>query len=409
MGSVVTNTSTPFEAETTEHKMLSFRKYISEIFDSKFDAQPFIEGNDSYTYVFVVGRIKGKGKVFDLPRSSVQLSAMIDELVRTGQVSEPTKDIEAIAYTVVMEQINSRDIPELALLTEIDGIYELGFESRPAEIVPLFTRSQPIRPGPRGKYSIEWDAGTGDDLNIFDASTAAKIINTVMDVAKKLKEQIKPKAVFFGTAEKANPARGRIYKSLAKRAASTLGGLYYELGSFMRKGFGGSSTIANSVAVWFDKSNPLFAESTQPLAELFEKPYSIRMKERAAANFPNGNYIIYTANTKSGLLEIEIANIGPMLPWEISFRVNDSTDLTQANEPFKILSTVLEAVKDFFVRYASEAGEMPSGFSFSAKDKEPGRSKVYMKLVQKFGTKYGYKLARSSSEGGSTLFVFKLD
>lgn len=390
--------------------MLSFLKYITEIFDSKFDAQPFVEGNGSYTYVFVVGRIKGKGKAFDLPRNSVQLSALIDELVRTGQISEPTKDIEAIAYTVVMEQMNSRDIPELALLTEMDGIYELGFESRPAEIVPLFTRSQPIRPGPRGKYSIEWDAGTGDDLNIFDASTAAKIINTVMDVAKKVKARINPKAVFFGTTEKANPARGRIYKSLAQRAASTLGGLYYELGSFMRKAsLGRSITIANSVAVWFDKSNPLFAESTQPLIELFEKPYSIRMKERAAANFPNGNYIIYTANTRSGLLEIEIANIGPNLPWEISFKVNDSTDLTQANEPFRILSTVLEAVKDFFERYSKEAGEMPSGFSFTAKDKEPGRSKVYTKLVQKFGTKYGYRLNRTSSEGGSTLFVFKLD
>jgi hypothetical protein len=385
--------------------MIRFREYISEIFDSKFDAQPFIEGNDSYSYVFVVGRVKGK--TFDLPRSPVQLSARIDELMRTGQISDPYKDIQAMAYTVVMEQINSKDIPELGLLTDLDGVYELGFEAREAQIV--VPHGGAYRPGPKPKYAIEWDAGSGDDLNIFDATTAAKIINTVVDVAKKLKARINPKAVFFGTTSKANPARGRIYKSLAKRAASTLGGLYYELGSFMRKGFGGSTTIANAVAVWFDKSNPLFAESTQPLAELFEKPYSIRMKERAAANFPNGNYIIYTANTKSGLLEIEIANIGPMLPWEISFRVNDSTDLTQANEPFKILSTVLEAVKDFFVRYASEAGEMPSGFSFSAKDKEPGRSKVYMKLVQKFGTKYGYKLARSSSEGGSTLFVFKLD
>jgi hypothetical protein len=386
--------------------MLSFRKYIAEIFDSKFDAQPFIEGNDSYTYLFLVGRVKGKA--FDLPRDPVQLSALIEELMRTGQVSDPFKDIQAMAYTVVMEQIKSKEIPELGLLTDLDGVYELGFEAREAQIVvPHGGRN---RPGPKPKYAIEWDAGSGDDLNIFDATTAAKIINTVVDIAKKVKARINPKAVFFGTTTKANPARGRIYKSLAKRAASTLGGLYYELGSFMRKGIiGGNTTIANAVAVWFDKSNPLFAESTQPLAELFEKPYSIRMSERSPANFPNGNYIIYTANTKSGLLEIEVANIGPMLPWEISFKVNDSTNLTQANEPFKIMATVLEAVKDFFERYTKEAGEMPSGFSFTAKDKESSRSKVYLKMVQKFGTKYGYKLDRSSSEGGSTLFVFKLD
>lgn len=385
--------------------MKRFNEYITEIFDSKFDAQPFIEGKGMYSYLFIIGRVKGvKGKVFGIPHDP---DATIAELIRTKQIVDPVKDIEVIGYTVDMQRVTAKELPELGLIdmNDLDRVYELSFSARPAEIVPLYTK----RTTP--SYGLEWDEGSGDDLNIWDAATAAKIINTVMDVAKKVKARTNIRGVLLGTSTKANPARSRIYSTLAKRAASTLGGVYHELGSLMRKGILGGDTLANAVAVWFDKSNPLFAfaESTQPLAELFEKPYSIRMKERAAANFPNGNYIIYTANTRSGLLEIEIANIGPNLPWEISFKVNDSTDLTKANEPFRILSTVLEAVKDFFERYSKEAGEMPSGFSFTAKDKEPGRSKVYTKLVQKFGTKYGYRLDRTSSESGSTLFVFKLD
>ena len=144
----------------------------------------------------------------------------------------------------------------------------------------------------------------------------------------------------------------------------------------------------------------------QHIAESFDSPYPIYQAERAPGNFPDSNYIIYRSKVKSGFLDVEIANVGETLPWEISFTINGTVAISNQNEPMKIFSTVLKALEMFFKQYEKEAGELPMRFSFVGKNSEDARSRIYRRLVDKFGKKYGFKFNQESSEGDHTLTIF---
>ena len=150
----------------------------------------------------------------------------------------------------------------------------------------------------------------------------------------------------------------------------------------------------------------------QHITEAFDSPYPIYQAERAPEKFPDGRYIIYRSKVKSGFLDVEIANIGETLPWEISFTVNGAVVVSNQNEPMKIFSTVLKAVEMFLKQYKKEAGEFPMRLSFIVVDRmlngkniEDARPRIYRRLIDKFGKKYGFKFNKESSEGDYTLTI----
>jgi nucleoside diphosphate kinase len=75
------------------------------------------------------------------------------------------------------------------------------------------------------------------------------ILGAVTDIAVDFVKQKKPRGIILGTKETANPARGRIYKMLARSASKNTGGVVHEIDN-PRTG------MANGVMVWFDDDNP---------------------------------------------------------------------------------------------------------------------------------------------------------
>jgi hypothetical protein len=77
-----------------------------------------------------------------------------------------------------------------------------------------------------------------------------KIINSVAEAAKRFVAEARPRGIVIGTKAKANPARGRIYKALARRAATATKGTVYDIAA-------GRGDMAAPAIVWFDKGkNP---------------------------------------------------------------------------------------------------------------------------------------------------------
>lgn len=83
---------------------------------------------------------------------------------------------------------------------------------------------------------------------MFSAATASDIIGTVVTIAKQFEKDQKPRGIIFGSKVTANPARGRIYKMLAKRTATAVGATLIDIDARYDMKQGG--------IVWLDKQNP---------------------------------------------------------------------------------------------------------------------------------------------------------
>lgn len=106
----------------------------------------------------------------------------------------------------------------------------------------------------------------------------------------------------------------------------------------------------------------------------------------------------YSADTKSGLLEIEIYPKGRT--YYVDFSVDGSYEwMTRAGEPFKILATVMKGIEEFIDMHTRKIGKPPKSFTFAANkdsytdpDSESSRHNVYIRLVKRFAKKFGYSL-----------------
>ena len=98
------------------------------------------------------------------------------------------------------------------------------------------------------KYFWHRTSSSDDDLNMFSAALASDIIGTVVTIAKEFEKDQKPRGIIFGTKLDANPARGRIYKMLAKRTAAAVGATVIDIDARENMKQGG--------IVWLDKQNP---------------------------------------------------------------------------------------------------------------------------------------------------------
>jgi hypothetical protein len=86
--------------------------------------------------------------------------------------------------------------------------------------------------------------------------------------------------------------------------------------------------------------------------------------------------------------------IGPRdeVPWEISFDVDDSIEMTGENEPLKIMSTVVAVIKEFIDTPEYNKGHLKFVFEGTRKPEElimplrkaTARTKLYLKCLEKF-------------------------
>jgi hypothetical protein len=133
---------------------------------------------------------------------------------------------------------------------------------------------------------------------------------------------------------------------------------------------------------------------SQYLAEVFEQPYPLRvLKTSGGGN--NATDIIYTAKTDGGdLIEIEFSQWGGKERWRIDFSVNKTVQMTGAGKPWRILATVLQAIRQFMEWHKKNVGTdkdpYPQVFVVSASG--ISRYKAYTAMIRRFAHTYGYRI-----------------
>ena len=127
------------------------------------------------------------------------------------------------------------------------------------------------------------------------------------------------------------------------------------------------------------------------LTELFDRPFPVRELKRLGHGMTTME-VTYHALVDGGQdLMIDITNIGK--GWEINFTLDGSHELTHAGKPYRILATVIEAVKMFLKWHTETFDELPKQFDMVSKTSEGKRDAVYSAMMRRFGKQYGYKIA----------------
>jgi len=126
------------------------------------------------------------------------------------------------------------------------------------------------------------------------------------------------------------------------------------------------------------------------LVELFERPFPVSEIRRIGFGMTTIE-IRYHAVVDGGKnLVIDITKINQ--GWEINFMLDDSLELTHAGKPYRILATVVEAVKQFLKWHTETFEELPKRFDMVSKTSEGKRDAVYSAMMRRFGKEYGYKI-----------------
>ena len=126
------------------------------------------------------------------------------------------------------------------------------------------------------------------------------------------------------------------------------------------------------------------------LTELFDRPFPVSEIRRIGFGMTTIE-IRYHAVVDGGKnLVIDITKIGN--GWEINFMLDDSLELTHAGKPYRILATVVEAVKQFLKWHTETFEELPKRFDMVSKTSEGKRDAVYSAMMRRFGKEYGYKI-----------------
>jgi hypothetical protein len=137
------------------------------------------------------------------------------------------------------------------------------------------------------------------------------------------------------------------------------------------------------------------------LTEVFDRPFPVREMKRIGYG-PTTIEVTYQAQTEDGqYLNIDITKINN--GWEINFTLDGSHELTHAGKPYRILATVIEAVKMFLKWHTETFEELPQQFDMVSKTSEGKRDAVYSAMMQRFGKEYGYKIADRMVSGQGSL------
>ena len=126
------------------------------------------------------------------------------------------------------------------------------------------------------------------------------------------------------------------------------------------------------------------------LTEVFDRPFPVRELKRLGYGATTME-VTYHALVDDGQdLMIDITNIGRW--WEINFTLDGSHELTHAGKPYRILATVIEAVRMFLKWHTETFEELPQQFDMVSKSSEGKRDAVYSAMMRRFGKQYGYKI-----------------
>ena len=256
--------------------MKTYKTFISELFDRKIPMKPSSTGDTTWGYTFVLMNKGGKAELapqgkdleafvigWFLKNKSTDIVPTLGsydwDMVFGDSMIEFAKEFKPVAYTVEFYNIKfEKDYSDLELMSDGDirnNVWELSFSMREASL----TTAKRGMPGRTGRFLWNWDTGTDEEVNRFSAADAAMILGAVTDAAKDFVNKKNPRGIIFGTKETANPARGRIYRMIARVTARETGGEVTEIDS-------PRTAMANGVVVWFDKKNPfiLAGEKTNP-------------------------------------------------------------------------------------------------------------------------------------------------
>jgi len=134
------------------------------------------------------------------------------------------------------------------------------------------------------------------------------------------------------------------------------------------------------------------------LAELFEQPFPVRELKRIGHG-PTTIEVTYQAQTENGqYLHIEISKM-KISAWEINFTIDGSHDLTHAGKPYRILATVIAAVRLFLKDHSEAWGELPKELIMVSKTSEGKRDAVYSTMMRRFGKEFGYTITDRYTTG----------
>ena len=237
--------------------MNTFRSYLAELFDTKFPLHRM-----GYNQFIFHVQHKG-GRLTPVPDRGSELTQWVEkELGVTPQSHEDHKQkfysrkagvfVYSVEFTPLVQIRN--EYPEFLLFygLEPDGIYELSFSRRSTSLERMPPRPYPVGTKPKDISAFYWkfdDGGSDEDLNWLDTGGAAAVLGAVVDAAREFVKANDPvRGIIIGTKTSANPARGRIYKALARKAAGAVGGKVHEL-DFAREG------MAASTVIWLDKQH----------------------------------------------------------------------------------------------------------------------------------------------------------
>jgi hypothetical protein len=127
------------------------------------------------------------------------------------------------------------------------------------------------------------------------------------------------------------------------------------------------------------------------LTELFDRPFPVRELKRLGHGATTMEVTYHAVVDDGQDLMVDITNIGKW--WEINFTLDGSHELTHAGKPYRILATVIEAVKMFLKWHTETFDELPKQFDMVSKTSEGKRDAVYSAMMRRFGKQYGYKIA----------------
>jgi hypothetical protein len=126
------------------------------------------------------------------------------------------------------------------------------------------------------------------------------------------------------------------------------------------------------------------------LTELFDRPFPVRELKRLGHGATTMEVTYHAVVDDGQDLMVDITNIGKW--WEINFTLDGSHELTHAGKPYRILATVIEAVKQFVKWHIETWNELPKQFDMVSKTSEGKRDAVYSAMMRRFGKQYGYEI-----------------
>ena len=132
---------------------------------------------------------------------------------------------------------------------------------------------------------------------------------------------------------------------------------------------------------------------TEPMTEAFDQPYDIRWSKG-----DHGDYDAYAELDDGTGLEIAFLD-QQHNSWMVDFFRDNSTEITGEGDAYRVLATVLTAIREFIVK------QQPAKLNFSAeKNDDPtgSRASLYDRMIQRYITGTGYNLTRQNYPDGAT-------